>query len=185
MTATKYAIPGGYDFAEGIRTGHAPAFFAHLAHSGVNPELIDPKKDVVVVRNDGGDWSLTASTLDGATGTWPLGLPTAPVIEWLEEEFGVKTAALDDVQSRIDKLATARKRAAEAKEEADELRAEILGIMTARKAKIGTVGGVPVIAVKTIPQAGRFDRKGFEAEYPTIAARFTGPETTQTRLEFI
>lgn len=182
---TKYTIPGGYDFALSIKTGHGVAFFEWLAHSNVDSAQIDPHQNVVVTRNDGGDWSITATSLAGAVGTWPLGTPIVPVIEWLDDAFGVKTADLGDISSRLDKLRDARKRAADAKAEADELRAEVLAILTVRRATIGTVGGVPVIGIKTIPQAGRFDRKAFEAEYPTIAARFTAPDTEQKRLEFL
>lgn len=179
----KFTIPGGYNF--GQPHGQVAAFFAWLAHSQVNPEMINPAKPVVITRNDDALWALTASTLDGGTGTWPLGLPTTPVIAWLVEEFGVKATALDDVRPKLDKLHEARRRAAEAKEEAEELRAEILGVLTARKATVGTVNGVPFIAAKKIPQAGKFRRKEFEAAYPGLAAQYTDPDTEQTRLEFL
>jgi ElaB/YqjD/DUF883 family membrane-anchored ribosome-binding protein len=185
MPTTKYTIPAGYDFAADIGDSTAHAFFAWLTHSQINPEMIDPKKDAVVTRNDDGDWSLTASTTALATGTWPLGLPTAPVIVWLEEKFGEKTAELDDVKSRLDRLADARKRASEAGDEAEELRAEILGVLSARKATIGTVGGVPFIKAKKVPKKGKFHRARFEAENPYLAVKYSDPDGESTRLEFI
>jgi hypothetical protein len=182
--STRYTIPGGYDFAEGIKTGHAVAFFAWLTTNNVDPAVIDPKQDVVVSRNDAG-WSITAATLSGEPGTWPLSGADAAVAEWLDAEFGPKLAPVDDITDRLTKLKDARARAQAAKDEADELRAEILAILTVRKATIGTVGGVPVIGIKTIPQKGRLDRAALEKEYPTIVARFSAPDTTQTRLEFL
>lgn len=183
--STKYTIPGGYDFAEGIRTGHATAFFAWLTDNNVDPSVIDPKKDVTVSHDATTSAAITAITLDGQKGTWPLTPVPEAVAEWLAGQFGPKLAPVDDITQRLDKLRDARARAQAAKDEADELRAEILAILTVRKATVGTVAGVPVIGIKSIPMAGRLDRKALEAEYPTIAARFTGPETTQTRLEFL
>jgi hypothetical protein len=183
--STKYTIPGGYDFAEGIRTGHATAFFAWLTDNNVDPSVIDPMRDVVIAHDATTSASITADTLEGQRGTWPLTPVPEAVAEWLATEFGVKAAPVDDIAVRLDKLRDARQRAQAAKDEADELRAEILAILTVRKATVGTISGVPVIGIKKIPMPGRLDRKGLEAEYPTIVARFVGPETTQTRLEFL
>ena len=178
----KYTIPGGHDF--GTPPNESTAFFAWLVHSNVDPELIDPSKPVVVTETDG-TWSLSASLNTTGNGTWVLGLPTAPVVEWLRDQFGVKSAALDDVKYKLGKLADARRRASDAKAEAEELRAEILGVLAARKAAVGTVDGVPFIAAKKIPQAGKFRRKEFEAAYPELAEIYTDPDTEQTRLEFL
>ena len=172
---SKYTIPGGSKFG-----ADAQPFFDWLAANSVDPSRINPEADVTVTES-----SLTAVTMDGELGAWPLSQMPEPVAAWLAATFGQKAATLDDIKDRLDRLADARKRSADAKQEADELRAEILAIMTVRKATIGTVAGAPVIGIKTITMPGRLDRKGLEAEYPTIVERFTGPETTQTRLEFL
>jgi hypothetical protein len=182
MTAEKYTIPGGYDFSAG--SSDQAAFFAWLAHNAVNPAVIDAGKPTVVTEN-AGNWSITASLTVGGAGTWPLGTPTAPIVEWLRDEFGVRSAALDDVKYKLGKLADARARAAAAKEEGEELRAEILGILAAQRATVGTVDGQPFIVAKKVPQKGRLDRAGLEREYPEIVERFTGPDSEQTRLEFL
>ncbi|HJT93199.1 MAG TPA: hypothetical protein VJ777_14900 [Mycobacterium sp.] len=171
----KYTIPGGSKF--GVES---QPFFDWVVASGVEPSRINPDADVEV-----SDTLLTAVTYDGEQIAWPLTPMPEQVERWLAIVFGTKAAELDDIKDRLDRLADARKRSADAKQEADELRAEILAIMTVRKATIGTVAGAPVIGIKTITMPGRLDRKGLEAEYPTIVERFTGPETTQTRLEFL
>ena len=179
----KFTIPGGYNFSPA--TSESVAFFAWLAHNQVNPEMIDPSKQVVVAQDET-TWYITAAIADSnETGTWPLGTPTAPVVQWLRDQFGVKSAALDDVKYKLGRLADARRRASDAKAEAEELRAEILGVLTARKATVGTVDGVPFIAAKKIPQAGKFRRKEFEVAYPELAEIYTDPDTEQTRLEFL
>lgn len=182
MTAAKFTIPGGTDFS--VATSESVAFFAWLAHNHVDPSRINPAADVVV-KEDTGVWSITAVTADGEPGTWPLGLPTAPVVEWLRDQFGVKSVPMDGVADRIKRLEQARAAAKRANDEAEELRAEILGILAAQRATVGTIDGQPVIARKDVQMPGKFNRKAFEAEYPEIAERFTGAAYTQTRLEFL
>lgn len=178
----KYTIPGGYDFSQ--PTPESVAFFAWLAHNQVNPEMINAKEQVVLAQDDI-TWRISATTTDGGIGTWPLGTPTAPVVGWLKEEFGVRSTPLDGVKDRMDKLADARAREKAAKEEAEELRAEILGILAAQRATVGTVDGKPFIMAKKVPMPGKFNRKGFEAAYPVLAELYTGAAYDQTRLEFL
>lgn len=183
MTIQKYTIPGGHDFRKSGMSDQV-AFFAWLAHNQVDPGRINPSGDVTVTSNDG-LWALTATTAEGSTGTWPLGTPTTPVIAWLADNFGPKSVPLDGVKDRLAKLADARSREKAAKEEAEELRAEVLGILAAQRAKIGTVDGKPFIQAKTVEMPGKFNRKAFEAAYPEIADQYTGAAYEQIRLEFL
>lgn len=186
MSAEKFTIPGGFNFGHVGTEG--TAFFAWLVHNHVDPSRINPAADVVITTNshpEGVTWAITAVTTDGESGTWPLGTPTAPVVEWLRDQFGIKTAPLDSVKPLLDRLEKERKAAKAANDAAEELRAEILGILTAQRATIGTINGQPVIQKKAVSMPGKFNRKAFEAEYPEIAERFTGAAYDQTRLEFI
>jgi hypothetical protein len=177
--AMKFTIPGGTKYGS-----EAVPYIEWLVSSGVDASAINPAEDTVVTL-DGETTTFSATALDNSRQVWIMNPVPEDVAKWLDAEFGPKLAPLDDIKVRLDKLRDARQRMSAAKDEAEELRAEILAILTARKAKIGTVDGVPVIEAKTIPQAGRLNRKALEAEYPTIVARFTGPDTTQTRLEFL
>lgn len=181
----KYAIPAGIDFAAEIAAkSAASSFFAWLIHNKVDPQIIDPAKPVFLTESNGA-WALAASLTDGGNGTWPLGTPTAPIINWLREKFWLKPIPMDGYQDRIDKLRSARDRAAAAKEEAEELRSELLGILAGQRASIGTVGGVPVIGIKKVPQKGKLNRAGLEKDHPEIVAQYVGPDTEQTQLVYL
>lgn len=185
MATTKHTIPARYDFGPEIE--QAGAFFAWLADNGVNPALIDPSHEVVIAAEKttrGVTWSLTASTPAG-TGAWPLTqLPTATIVNYLKQ-FAPKPVDVSEIKATMDKLRDARRRASEAMAEAEELRAEVMGYLTARGALTGLIDGQPFVQVKQVPMPGRFNRKAFEAEYPEIAERFTGNDYDQNRLEFV
>jgi hypothetical protein len=181
MTVQRFTIPGGHDFSNA--TSESVAFFAWLAQNHVDPAKINPAADVVVSTTNG-LWGITAVTTDGESGTWPLSQPTETITKWLDAQFGgPKPVDLTDVKSRLDKLRDARKRAKDAADEADELRAEILGILVTRGGDIAMVDGAPIAQRKTIHKT-RLNRKGLEQEYPTIVARYI-TEYDETRLEFL
>jgi len=188
MATTKHTIPGGYNFAPDLTTGQAVAFFAWLGDNQINPTVIDPAKDVVVTSTKttkGVTWALTAATVHGDAGTWPLlQLPTIAVVDWLKQ-FAPKPVDVAEIKPVLDKLRDARRRESEAKAEAEELRAEAMAYLTTRGSLVGTIDGAAFVHVKQVPQPGKFNRKGFEAEYPEIAERFTGNDYDQNRLEFL
>jgi hypothetical protein len=188
MATTKHSIPAGYNFAPDLATGQADAFFAWLAANQINPAVINPDHDVVVTATKdtkGVTWALTAATVHGDAGTWPLiQLPTIQVVDWLKQ-FAPKPVDVAEIKQVLDKLADARARESAAKAEAEELRAEVMGYLTTRGSLVGTIDGVPFVQIKPVPMPGKFARKAFEAEYPEIAERFTGNDYDQNRVEFL
>lgn len=187
MATTKYTIPAKYDFMAGD-LGGASAFFAWLGINQIDPKQINSGADVVVTSTKtttGVTWSLTATTVAQTIGTWPLlQLPTKTVLDWLTP-FAPQPVDVSEIKPVMEKLKDARRREAAAKAEAEELRAEVLGYLTARGALMGLIDGQPFVEVKQIPMPGKFSRKAFEAEYPEIAERFTGPDYDQNRVEFL
>lgn len=188
MATIRHTIPAGYDFGPDLATQDADQFFKWLADNMIDPSQIDPAKDVVVTseRNTKGvTWSFTASTTSGQTGTWPLAqLPSVTITNWLQK-FAPKPVDVSEIKPVLDKLRDARRRENEAKAEAEELRAEVMAYLTARGALQGLIDGQPFVRINQVPMPGRFNRKGFEAEYPEIAERFTGNDYDQNKVEFI
>lgn len=186
MATTKHTIPAGYNFAGEME--QAGGFFAWLTDNGINPANISPTYDVVISSNKttkGISWSVTAYNSGGQPGTWPLmKLPTITVVKYLEQ-FAPKPVDVSEIKETMQRLKDARKRENDAKAEAEELRAEVLGYLASRGATVGLLDGKPFIEDKLIPTKGRFDRKGFEREYPEIAERFTGEDYDQHRVEFL
>lgn len=188
MATTRHTIPAGYDFGPDLQTQAADAFFGWLAANMIDPAQINPADDVVIAAEKttkGVTWSLTASTTAGHSGTWPLTqLPTVIVTDWLKQ-FAPKPVDVGEIKATLDKLRDARRREADAKAEAEELRAEVMAYLTARGAIMGLIDGQPFVQIKQVPQPGKFNRKAFEAEYPEIAERFTGNDYDQNRVEFV
>jgi len=188
MATTRHTIPGGYDFGPELASSEVDAFFRWLADNAINPASLNGGADVVITADKntkGVTWSLTASTTNGQPGTWPLTkLPPVTVTNWLRK-FAPKPVDVSEIKATLDKLRDARRREAEAKAEAEELRAEVMSYLTARGSLTGLIDGQPFVQVKQVPMPGKFNRKAFEAEYPEIAERFTGADYDQNRLEFI
>ena len=179
----KFAIPAGTMFGP-----ESQPFFDWIIMSGVNPAEIDPGHLITIHADERGVWYLDGVTAFAVERSWQLGpLETLSdheaILRWLEAEFGPKSVDLSHMADKVEQLREARRIAGEQKAIADELRAEILGAMTAAGAVTAIVNGEPFLLDKLVPTSN-FNRKAFAAAYPELEAQYV---TTydQHRLEFV
>lgn len=180
MGTTKYVIPAGTDFSQPNEA--SVAFFAWLAANKIDPGQIDPNNRAVIVH--GKTWAISATRLDGSLATWPLSMPQPLVVTWLDLMFGPKAGPMDDQAELIEKLRAARQREADAKAEAEEMRAEILRVATERGIDILLVNGEPVLNRNVIFDKAKRDYAGLQRNYPDLVEQYTS-YYDETRLEFV
>ena len=175
----KFTIPAGTQFGP-----ESAPFFAWVTDSGLDPAMVDPAHDIAVWKDERDVWYLDGVTAFALPRSWQLvDFPTESILRWLEAEFGPKSVDLSHMADKVEQLREARRIAGEQKAIADELRAEILGAMTAAGAVTAIVNGEPFLLDKLVPTSN-FNRKAFAAAYPELEAQYV---TTydQHRLEFV
>lgn len=191
-----YTIPANYPIK--FDSG-ALAFFGWITASGIDPAVIDPGHPITIRQDERAVWYIDGVTAFGVPRSWQTAdFITAGALTWLQDNFPPappKDIALDELAEKIELLRKARKAAAEAKAEADEIRAEVMAAAVAAGAKVQTdddgetvtttitVNGEPVMVAKTYSK-DQFRTAAFKAAYPELAAQYTGSRD-ETRLEFV